>query len=80
MQDVNKKILWLADFDLEQAAGGAQRSDQILIDHGRSLGFDILKINKFNFGPHINIHDYDILISSNICALHNSNNWLIDEI
>jgi hypothetical protein len=31
MQDVNKKILWLADFDLDQAAGGAQRSDKILI-------------------------------------------------
>lgn len=80
MQDVNKKILWLADFDLDQAAGGAQRSDKILIDHGKSLGFDIFKVNQSNFGPHINLHDYDILISSNICSLHFKNNWLLDEI
>lgn len=80
MQDVNKKILWLADFDLHQAAGGAQRSDKILIDHGKSLGFNILKVNKDTFGAHINIHDYDILISSNIQALLHLNTWLLKEI
>ena len=80
MQDVNKKILWLADFDLHQAAGGAQRSDKILIDYGKSLGFNILKVNRDTFGAHINIHDFDILISSNVEVLLHLNPWLLNEI
>lgn len=80
MQDVNKKIIWLADFDLHQAAGGAQRSDKILIDHGKYLGYNIFKINRETFGAHINIHDYDILVSSNVQALLHQNNWLLNDI
>lgn len=80
MQNVNKKILWLADFDLHQAAGGAQRSDKILIDHGKSLGYNILKVNRDTFGAHINLHDYDILITSNIQALIYMHSWLLEEI
>lgn len=80
MENVNKKILWLADFDLHQASGGAQRSDKILIDHGKSLGYNILKVNRDNFGPHINMHDYDILITSNIQVLYYTHKWLLDEI
>jgi len=80
MQDVNKKVIWLADFDLHQAAGGAQRSDKILIDHGRNLGFNIFKVNRETFGAHINIHDYEILVSSNIQALLHLNPWLLQEI
>ena len=34
MDNVNKKILWLADHDLDQAPGGAQRSDSIIISQG----------------------------------------------
>lgn len=80
MIDVNKKILWLSDFDLEQAAGGAQRSDKIIIDYGRSIGLNITKVNRFSFNKQINIHSYDIVISSNIHALHCDNPWLLNEI
>lgn len=80
MQDVNRKILWLADYDLHQAAGGAQRSDKILIDHGKSLGYNILKVNHETFGSHIDIHNFDVVVSSNLCALTAKNKWIIDDI
>ena len=46
MLSVNNKILWLADFDLDMSMGGAQRSDKILIDQGKLLGYNIVKLNK----------------------------------
>ena len=55
MDNVNQKILWLADFDLDKAPGGAQRSDKIIIDQGKLLGFNILKTNHETFGKHISI-------------------------
>ena len=69
MINVNQKILWLSDYDLDQAPGGAQRSDKIIIDKGKLLGFNILKVNHETFGKHINIHDYDVLVTSNVCAI-----------
>ena len=80
MDKVNKKVLWLADYDLHQAMGGAQRSDKLIIDYGKKLGYKILKVNYETFGFHIDIHDYDILITSNLCALTIKHNALIDEI
>jgi glycosyltransferase involved in cell wall biosynthesis len=80
MDKVNKKVLWLADYDLHQAMGGAQRSDKLIIDYGKKLGYKILKVNYETFGFHIDIHDYDILITSNLCALTIKHNGLIDEI
>ena len=66
MINVNQKILWLSDYDLDQAPGGAQRSDKIIINKGKLLGFNILKVNHETFGKHINVHEYDILITSNV--------------
>lgn len=80
MLNVNTKILWLSDFDLDQAPGGAQRSDDILIRNGRKIGLSILKVNNETFGKHINIHDYDILITSNMCAISQKHPWVFDEI
>ena len=80
MINVNQKILWLADYDLDQAPGGAQRSDKIIINQGKLLGFNILKVNHETFGKHINIHDYDILVTSNVCAVFQKNPWVLDEI
>lgn len=76
--NVNQKILWLADFDIDEAPGGAQRSDKIIIDQGRSLGFDILKLNHQTYDSSINIHDYDTLITSNLCALSIKDDKIID--
>ena len=80
MINVNQKILWLSDYDLDQAPGGAQRSDKIIIDKGKLLGFNILKVNHETFGKHINIHDYDVLVTSNVCAVFQKNLWILDEI
>lgn len=80
MIDVNTKILWLADYDLHQALGGAQRSDKLIIDHGKKLGYNILKVNHETFGAHIDIHNYDIVVTANLCALSIKNKWLIDDI
>jgi len=78
--DVNKKILWLSDFDLSQAPGGAQRSDKILIDAGILLGFKILKVNHETFSSIKNIHDFDVVISTNVYALNIKYPSLIDDL
>lgn len=80
MLDVNKKILWLADYDLDIAPGGAQRSDKIIIDQGKLLGYNILKLNHKTYNHLINIHNYDVLITSNLSSLSYKNKNLINEI
>lgn len=80
MLNVNKKILWLADFDLESAPGGAQRSDKIIIDQGKLLGYNILKLNSETYNPSVNIYNYDVVITSNICSLYYKYPNLINEI
>lgn len=80
MTDVNKKILWLSDFDISMAPGGAQRSDKILIDAGLLKGFNILKVNHDTFSFINNINDFDIVISTNMCALSAKYPHLIDEL
>ena len=80
MLDVNKKILWLADYDLDVAPGGAQRSDKIIIDQGKLLGYNILKLNHNTYNDLINIHNYDVLITSNLLSLSYKNKNLINEI
>jgi len=80
MLNVNSKILWLADYNLNEAPGGAQRSDQMIIDQGRLMGFNILKHTNATLDPHIDIHKYDVVISSNIHALSVNHKNLINEI
>jgi glycosyltransferase involved in cell wall biosynthesis len=77
---VQKKILWISDYNLSHSAGGAQRSNDIIIQKGRELGFSILEANyNFNF----NIEDfsqYDILVSSNLEAIYKLYPNIIDKI
>jgi len=80
MLDVNCKILWLADYNLNEAPGGAQRSDQMIIDQGRLLGFNILKVVASTLKDDLNIHNFDVVITSNIHALTIKKKDLIDEI
>ena len=37
------KILFVSDFTLEQRKGGAQVSNQIIIEEGRNLGHEIIE-------------------------------------
>lgn len=80
MLDVNNKILWLADYDLDVAPGGAQRSDKIIIDQGRLLGYNILKLNHETYNSNVDLNKYDILVTSNLSALSKANPNLIDDI
>lgn len=78
--DYNKKILWISDYNLSHSAGGAQRSNDIIIQKGRELGFSILEAN-YNYNFNIEDFDqYDILISSNLEAIYKLYPNIIDKI
>ena len=77
MNLVNKKILWISDFDLTEAPGGAQRSDKILIDKGKLLQANIKNVttkeiagsNEYsNFLS--SLENYDLVVSSNISYIY----------
>jgi len=80
MIDVNSKILWLADYDLSEAPGGAQRSDKIIIDQGKLLGYQILKVTSSTIPSELDLSKYDVVISSNIHALSVKKKNLIEEL
>tara|TARA_R100000808_G_C2150293_1_gene159014 strand:+ start:259 stop:1137 length:879 start_codon:yes stop_codon:yes gene_type:complete len=73
----NKRALWVADFGIRHNYGGAQRSDSILIDHGRALGWNILEYN-YDVNPAILADTYDIIVSANLETLSRTNPQLID--
>ena len=77
---VNKKILWISDFNLSHSAGGAQRSNEIIITKGRELGHSILEAN-YNFNFQVEDFDqYDILVSSNLEAIYKLHPNIINKI
>lgn len=80
MNHVNKKILWISDFDLETAPGGAQRSDKILIDKGLELGYSIIKVNHETLHFINDINEYDIVISTNLAVISSKYPNIIDEL
>jgi glycosyltransferase involved in cell wall biosynthesis len=80
MYCVNKKILWLADNELENAPGGAQRSDKILIDKGKLLGLNILKLNWQTLKDPKRIFDFDVVISSNLARINHFYPGTVDEL
>lgn len=80
MLDVNSKILWLSDYNLTEAPGGAQRSDKMIIDQGKLLGYNILKVTHNEINDKLDINSFDIVISSNIHALTMIRKDLIDQI
>lgn len=57
-----KKIAWVADYSLSQHQGGAQRTNQIIIDRGRELGYEIEEVNSDNF----HLPEADLYILNNI--------------
>ena len=76
----NKKVLWISDYNLSHTPGGAQRSNGLIIDKGRSLGVSIFEANyNFNFKT-CDIHEYDILISSNLERIYSLDKAIIAKI
>jgi len=76
----DRKIIFISDFNLSHSLGGAQRSNEIIIQKGRELGYSILEAN-FNFNFNVEDFDqYDILISSNLEAIYKLNPNIIDKI
>lgn len=63
------KILFISDFGLHHASGGAQVSNQIIADEGSNLGHEItfFHFDSFAFLKNLN---YDVLISSNLEAFY----------
>ena len=62
------KILFVSDFSLNHNRGGAQRSNDLIIDKGISLGHNITPFN-LDTDPKL-LHDqYDVVISSNLEVL-----------
>lgn len=59
------KILFISDFNLEQMNGGAQVSNNLIIEKGRELGFEIIEHN-YNSSAINLIYNYDLIISSNL--------------
>jgi len=76
----NKKILWISDFNLNHTIGGAQRSNELLINKGRELGHSIFEANyNYNFKV-TDFNDYDVLVSSNLEAIYRSDKEVIKKI
>ena len=80
MLEVNKKVLWISDFDLDTAPGGAQRSDFLIIEKAKLLGISIKKTNKDNILDIENFNAFDMIITSNVTVILNENPHLLDNI
>lgn len=80
MLEVNKKVLWISDFDLDTAPGGAQRSDFLIIEKAKLLGISIKKTNKDNILDIENFDAFDMIVTSNVTVILNENPHLLDHI
>ena len=80
MLGVNKKVLWISDFDLDTAPGGAQRSDFLIIEKAKLLGISIKKTNKDNVLDIENFDAFDMIVTSNVTVILNENPHLLDHI
>lgn len=71
------KCLLVTDFNLSHTPGGAQRSNQVIIDTGRNLGHEIV---SYNYDSDISLlfDDYDVVISSNLEVIYKSVNGIIN--
>jgi hypothetical protein len=62
-------ILFVCDFSISQGSGGAEISNSILINEGRRIGHSITEFTVHS-SPVILLQNYDLVISSNFCALN----------
>lgn len=70
------KVLLISDYSLLHTSGGAQRSNAIIMERGRSRGH---LINEFNYDGDQSVlsHHYDMVISSNLEAISQSQPHII---
>lgn len=63
------KVLWVADFGLHHSQGGAQRTNDYVINYGLEIGH---KVVEFNFDSDIELlqDSYDVVVSNNLEVLH----------
>jgi len=66
------KVLLVSDFGIRHSLGGAQRSNQLILDEGVQRGHDI-SIYHYDTDPSVLWDTYDIVISSNLEAISRSN-------
>jgi len=66
------KVLLVSDFGIRHSLGGAQRSNQLILDEGVQRGHDI-SIYHYDTDQSVLWDDYDIVISSNLEAISRSN-------
>lgn len=71
------KILFISDFSLKHNSGGAQVSNDIIINKGIELGHDIT-LHNYDSSPINLIYQYDIIISSNLETIYHNSKYLFD--
>lgn len=62
------KVLLISDFGIHHSLGGAQRSNQIIIDKGKSRGHEI-EVYHYDSDASVLFKEYDVVISSNLEVL-----------
>jgi glycosyltransferase involved in cell wall biosynthesis len=70
------KILLISDFGIRHSIGGAQRSNQIILDEGINRGHDI-SIYHYDTDQSVLWDMYDIVISSNLEVISRTNPMVI---
>jgi hypothetical protein len=66
------KVLLVSDFGIRHSLGGAQRSNQLILDEGINRGHDI-SVYHYDTDQSVLWDDYDIVISSNLEVISRSN-------
>jgi glycosyltransferase involved in cell wall biosynthesis len=67
------KVLLISDYSLSHTSGGAQRSNDLLMQKGREIGHFISEFNYDSDPNYILNQHYDVVISSNLEAISNTN-------
>ena len=66
------KVLLVSDFGIRHSLGGAQRSNQLILDEGLQRGHDV-SVYHYDTDQSVLWDDYDIVISSNLEVISRSN-------
>lgn len=68
------KVLYVTDFSLRQCLGGSQRTTSFILEEGRKRGHEVREFNHDSPITQIYLRNYDLIISSNLEALMQSEN------
>jgi len=69
------EVLWMADFGLQHNIGGAQRTNDFVINEGISRGYEITSFNSDSPDKLLN-DDYDLVVTNNFESLCRRKNVL----